>query len=71
MKIIEAKSFLKALGVRGLPVASALENLSAFGSAKKQVVKIVEFDASGVRNWRGGSGEGGKARSGMEEAVNG
>src|SRR6202050_817637 len=40
--------FLKALGA-ALPAALAVRNLSAFASSgKKQVVRIVEFDPSGV-----------------------
>ncbi|MGA2215225.1 MAG: peptide-methionine (R)-S-oxide reductase MsrB [Bryobacteraceae bacterium] len=40
--------FLKLLGA-GVPAATLLKTASAFGTAKKQLVKIVEFDASGVR----------------------
>jgi peptide-methionine (R)-S-oxide reductase len=40
--------FLKLLGA-SVPAATLLKTASAFGTAKKQVVKIVEFDASGVR----------------------
>jgi peptide-methionine (R)-S-oxide reductase len=40
--------FLKAVG-GVVPAAILVERVSAFGSGKKQVVKIVEFDASGVR----------------------
>jgi len=40
--------FLKALGA-GLPTVLGVRTLSAFASAKKQVVRIVQFDAFGVR----------------------
>src|SRR6202789_298822 len=41
--------FLKMLGA-SVPTAMAVKTLSAFASTgKKQTVKIVEFDASGVR----------------------
>ncbi len=41
--------FLRTLGV-AVPAAAAVRSLSAFASSgKKQVVRIVEFDASGTR----------------------
>ena len=46
---LQRRMFLKALGA-ALPAALAVRNLSAFASSgKKQVVRIVEFDPSGVR----------------------
>ena len=43
------RMFLKTLGVAA-PAAAAVGTLSAFAtSGKKQVVRIVEFDAAGVR----------------------
>jgi peptide-methionine (R)-S-oxide reductase len=40
--------FLKLLGA-SVPAATLLKTASAFGTGKNKVVKIVEFDASGVR----------------------
>jgi len=40
--------FMKLLGA-SVPAATLLKTASAFGTGKKQLVKIVEFDASGVR----------------------
>jgi peptide-methionine (R)-S-oxide reductase len=40
--------FLKLLGA-SVPAATLLKTASAFGTGKSKVVKIVEFDASGVR----------------------
>jgi peptide-methionine (R)-S-oxide reductase len=40
--------FLKLLGA-SVPAATLLKTASAFGTGKNQLVKIVEFDASGVR----------------------
>jgi peptide-methionine (R)-S-oxide reductase len=40
--------FLKLLGA-SLPAATVLKTASAFGTGKTKLVKIVEFDASGVR----------------------
>jgi peptide-methionine (R)-S-oxide reductase len=40
--------FLKLLGA-SVPAATLLKTASAFGTGKTKVVKIVEFDASGVR----------------------
>jgi peptide-methionine (R)-S-oxide reductase len=40
--------FLKLLGA-SVPAATLVKSASAFGTGKKQTVKIVEFDASGVR----------------------
>jgi peptide-methionine (R)-S-oxide reductase len=40
--------FLKLLGA-SLPAATLLKTASAFGTGKNKLVKIVEFDASGVR----------------------
>jgi hypothetical protein len=40
--------FLKAVGL-SVPGAAVAGRLAAFGTAKKQLVHIVEFDASGVR----------------------
>jgi peptide-methionine (R)-S-oxide reductase len=45
---MQRRTFLKALGCV-VPAAAAAGSLSAFGTAKKQTVKIVEFDASGIR----------------------
>jgi peptide-methionine (R)-S-oxide reductase len=45
---MQRRMFLRAIGC-GLPAAAAMGSLSAFGTGKKQTVKIVEFDASGVR----------------------
>jgi peptide-methionine (R)-S-oxide reductase len=45
---VRRRIFLKAFG-GALPAAMLVERVSAFGSGKKLVVKIVEFDASGVR----------------------
>ena len=42
------RRFLKLLGV-SLPAATLLKTASGFGTAKNKLVKIVEFDASGVR----------------------
>jgi peptide-methionine (R)-S-oxide reductase len=42
------RSFLKLLGA-SVPAATLVKTASAFGTGKKQTVKIVEFDASGVR----------------------
>ncbi len=42
------RGFLKAAGI-ALPAAAAIGRLSAASADKKQLVKIVEFDASGVR----------------------
>jgi peptide-methionine (R)-S-oxide reductase len=40
--------FLKLL-TTGVPAATLFKTAAAFGTAKKQLVKIVQFDASGVR----------------------
>jgi peptide-methionine (R)-S-oxide reductase len=40
--------FLKAVGC-AIPVAAAAGRLSAFGTGKKQTVRIVQFDAAGLR----------------------
>jgi peptide-methionine (R)-S-oxide reductase len=40
--------FLKLLGA-SVPAATLLKTASAFGTGKNKLVKIVEFDASGVR----------------------
>jgi peptide-methionine (R)-S-oxide reductase len=40
--------FLKLLGA-SVPAATLLKTASAFGTGKSKLVKIVEFDASGVR----------------------
>jgi len=45
---LQRRMFLKALGA-GLPIVLGVRTLSAFASAKKQVVRIVQFDAFGVR----------------------
>jgi peptide-methionine (R)-S-oxide reductase len=45
---MQRRMFLKALGAV-VPAAAAIGRLSAASSGKKQTVKIVEFDASGVR----------------------
>jgi peptide-methionine (R)-S-oxide reductase len=42
------RSFLKLVGA-SVPAATLLKTASAFGTGKAKVVKIVEFDASGVR----------------------
>ena len=44
---MQRRSFLKALGI-SIPAAAAVPTLSAFGTGKKQSVRIVQFDASGV-----------------------
>jgi peptide-methionine (R)-S-oxide reductase len=45
---LQRRMFLKAFGC-GLPAVLGVRSLSAFGTGKKQVVRIVEFDAFGVR----------------------
>ena len=42
------RTFLKLLAA-GVPAATLLKTASAFGTGKSKLVKIVEFDASGVR----------------------
>jgi peptide-methionine (R)-S-oxide reductase len=42
------RSFLRLLGA-SVPAATLLKTASAFGTGKSKLVKIVEFDASGVR----------------------
>jgi peptide-methionine (R)-S-oxide reductase len=42
------RTFLKLLGA-SVPAATLLKTASAFGTGKSKLVKIVEFDASGVR----------------------
>jgi peptide-methionine (R)-S-oxide reductase len=42
------RSFLKLLGA-SVPAATLLKTASAFGTGKTKTVKIVEFDAAGVR----------------------
>jgi len=42
------RAFLRAIGC-AVPAAAAVGNLAAFGTGKKQTVKIVEFDAAGLR----------------------
>jgi peptide-methionine (R)-S-oxide reductase len=42
------RSFLRLFGA-SLPAATLLKTASAFGTGKTKLVKIVEFDASGVR----------------------
>lgn len=43
------RSFLKAAGF-SVSATAAVARLSAFGSAKRQLVRIVEFDAAGIRS---------------------
>ena len=45
---MQRRSFLKAIGF-SIPAAAAIPSLSAFGTGKKQSVRIVQFDAAGVR----------------------
>jgi peptide-methionine (R)-S-oxide reductase len=45
---MQRRSFLRSVGF-AVPAAAAIGRLSAASSGKKQLVKIVEFDASGVR----------------------
>ncbi|HEX5227116.1 MAG TPA: peptide-methionine (R)-S-oxide reductase MsrB [Bryobacteraceae bacterium] len=45
---MQRRSFLKALGFT-IPAAAAVPTLSAFGTGKKQSVRIVQFDAAGLR----------------------
>jgi len=45
---MQRRGFLKAIGC-GIPAAAAVEGLSAFGTGKKQLVRIVQFDAAGLR----------------------
>jgi len=45
---MQRRMLLKALGF-AVPVAAIVGRLSAASSGKKQTVRIVEFDASGVR----------------------
>lgn len=42
------RMFLRAVGI-AIPAAAAVRSLSASGTAKKQLIRIVEFDPSGVR----------------------
>ena len=44
----DRRFFLKTFGV-ALPAASAIRTASAFATSKKQVVRIVQFDAAGAR----------------------
>ena len=45
---MQRRMFLKAVAASA-PVAATVKSLSAFGTATKQTVRIVQFDASGVR----------------------
>jgi peptide-methionine (R)-S-oxide reductase len=45
---MQRRMFLRAIGYAA-PAAAAVSRLSAFGTGKGKVVKIVEFDASGLR----------------------
>ena len=45
---LQRRRFLQAIGC-GLPAVLGVKTLSAFASSKKQVVRIVQFDAFGVR----------------------
>ena len=45
---MDRRMFVKTLGAV-VPAAAAIGRLSAASTGKKQTVKIVEFDASGVR----------------------
>jgi len=45
---MDRRMFLKAIGW-AFPATAAVGSLSAFGTGKNKVVRIVEFDASGVR----------------------
>jgi peptide-methionine (R)-S-oxide reductase len=46
--VLQRRSFLKMAGA-AVPAAMTLKTASAFASGKKQAVRIVEFNAAGVR----------------------
>jgi len=45
---LQRRMFFRMFGA-GIPAAMAVRTLSAFGTGKKQTVRIVEFDAAGTR----------------------